>query len=73
MLGIEAQMYLTAMSFKEKYTGNGRGGGVPWDFKAREPTKLVVHWPNLGNHSGILMCKFFSSNDSVLLISASQC
>ena len=34
MLGIEAQMYLTALNFKEKYNGNGRGGGVPWDFKA---------------------------------------
>ena len=33
-LGIEAQMYLTATNYKEKYIGNGRGSGVPWDFKA---------------------------------------
>lgn len=34
MLGIEAQMYLTATNFKEKYNSNGGGGGAPWDFKA---------------------------------------
>ena len=73
MLGIEAQMYLTAINFKEKYNSNGGGGGAPWDFKAWMPIKLDDHWPNLGNHSRMLMCKFFSSNDSVLLISASQC
>ena len=33
---------------------------------------MADHWPELGTLSRILMCKLLSSNDSVLLISASQ-